>query len=270
MTLKERYEEEVVRRVRNWSRLLGTVRELVSYFKKVDEDSNTWGKAEGVVDAGAPDVLAWMWHSCTYERNLKHEQSSSGNLLKMELDVPGTRSKFMVSSRKMPGAISNRVFAQWWTWAKDQNGDLIATFTPHEGQPPYPLPHPRPAPLTLVRADFGPGAEKQIVDTALETENRSVLAKLRGFYRIKTLAPNVCRVTLVAHGSLGGSFTKQAMAWAVKSTLSTVELLQDKYMRNGSKVDAEMRAAFPAPSLRGSLTSEQVRLPPFRPLHSAP
>jgi len=86
-----------------------------------------------------------------------------------------------------------------------------------------------------------------------------VVAKLRGFYRIKTLAPNVCRVTLVAHGSLGGSFTKQAMAWTVKSLLGIVKELQDKYMRNGAKVDAEMRGAFPAPPLRRSLTSEQVR-----------
>ncbi|GMI35864.1 hypothetical protein TeGR_g6190, partial [Tetraparma gracilis] len=222
----------------SWSRLAGTVREPVSYFKKVDEDSNTWGKGEGVVDASAPDVLAWLWHSCTHERNLDHERKD-GNLLKMELDVSGTRSKFMVASSKMPGAISNRVFANWWTWAKEQNGDLVAAFTPHE--------------------DFGPGAEREIIDAALEAAKRSVLAKGRGFYRIKTLAPNVCRVTMVAQGSLGGSFTKQAMAWAVKSTLSMVKSLQDKYMRNGAKVDAEMRAAFPAPPPRGNLTSEQPK-----------
>ena len=90
------------------------------------------------------------------------------------------------------------------------------------------------------------------------------MAKLRGFYRIKTLALNVCRVTLVAQGSLGGSFTKQAMAWGIKYSLSIVKALQDKYMRNGAKVDAEMRGAFPAPPLRRSLTSEQVqRLPHF-------
>ena len=123
----------------SWSRLAGTVREPVSYFKKVDEDSNTWGKAEGVVDASAPDVLAWLWHSCTHERNLEHERKY-GNLLKMELDVPGTRSKFMVTSMKMPGAISNRVFANWWTWAMEQNGNLIAAFSSLESE----LSHPHP------------------------------------------------------------------------------------------------------------------------------
>ena len=127
----------------SWSRLAGTVREPVSYFKRVDEDSNTWGKAEGVVDASAPDVLAWLWHLCTHERNLQHERKN-GNLLKMELDIPGTRSKFMVTSRKMPGALSNRVFGHWWTWAKEQNGDLVAALTPHEGELPHPLPHPTP------------------------------------------------------------------------------------------------------------------------------
>ena len=118
--------------------------------------------------------------------------------------------------------------------------------------------------------------EKQIVDAALEAEKRSVLAKLQGFFRIKTLAPNVCRVTMVAQGSLGGSFTKQAMAWGIKSTLGMMKTLQDKYMRNGAKVDAEMRAAFPAPPLRRSLTSEQVRRlahfssPPPHPLTLSP
>ncbi|GMI29077.1 hypothetical protein TeGR_g11360 [Tetraparma gracilis] len=203
-----------------WTRLPGTVREPVSYFKKVDEDSNTWGKAEGVVDASAPDVLAWLWHFCTHERNLQHERN--GKLLRMELGVPGTRSKFMVSSQKMPGAISNRVFANWWTWAEEQNGDLVAAFTPHE--------------------DFGPGAEKQIVDAALETAKGSVLGKTRGFYRIKTLAPNVCRVTQVGRGDAGGSITKQAMAWAVKRSLGMVKKLQDNVALGKAKATLDCSA----------------------------
>ena len=91
------------------------------------------------MDASAPDVLAWLWHSCTHERNLQHVRNA-GNLLKMELDVPGTRSKFMVTSMKMPGAISNRVFANWWTWAMEQNGNLIAAFSSLESE----LSHPHP------------------------------------------------------------------------------------------------------------------------------
>jgi hypothetical protein len=130
---------------------------------------------------------------------------------------------------------------------------------------PLPSPFcPHRAPPTLARADFGTGAEKQIVDEALETAKSAVLGKFRGFYRIKTLAPNVCRVTQVGRGDAGGSITKQAMAWAVKSTLGMVKKLQDKYMRNGAKVDAEMRGAFPTPPLRRSLASEQVwSHPPF-------
>ncbi|GMI34230.1 hypothetical protein TeGR_g7990 [Tetraparma gracilis] len=239
----EKEKAFVLRRLRDdnqddssWSRLSGTVRESVSYFKKVDGDSNTWGKGKGNIDASAPDVLAWLWHSCTYERN--HTERKNSNLLQMELGVSGTRSKFMVFSTKMPGAISNRIFATWWTWAKEQNGDLIAAFTPHD--------------------EYGPGAEKHIIDTALKAVKSSVLGTLRGFYRIKTLASNVCRVTLLVQGDAGGTIGKQAMAWGIKFTLSMVKKLQDKYMRNGAKVDAEMRGAFPAPPLRRSLTSEQV------------
>ncbi|GMI25215.1 hypothetical protein TeGR_g3083 [Tetraparma gracilis] len=128
----------------------------------------------------------------------------------------------MVTSMKMPGAISNRVFANWWTWAEEQNGDLVAAFAPHE--------------------DYGPGAEMQIVDTALETAKRSVLGRLRGFYKIKTLAPNVCRVMLVAQGDAGGSITKQAMAWAVKYSLGMTKSLQDNVALGKAKATLDCSA----------------------------
>jgi hypothetical protein len=86
-----------------------------------------------------------------------------------------------------------------------------------------------------------------------------VIAKATGFFRLETLALNVCRITLVGHGDAGGNIGKQAMAWGIKTMLSVVSLLQDKYIRNGAKVDAETRGAFPAPPPRSSLTSEQVR-----------
>jgi hypothetical protein len=119
-----------------WSRLSSAVREPVAYFRKVDKDANIWGKAVGVVDASAPYVLAWLWHLCTNERNLNYERRN-GKLTKIELDVPGTRSKFTVLTIKMSGTVplSNRLFANWWTWAEEQNGDLITAFTPHEGVP---------------------------------------------------------------------------------------------------------------------------------------
>ncbi|GMI53113.1 hypothetical protein TeGR_g14713 [Tetraparma gracilis] len=160
------------------------------------------------------------------DRAASSHERNNGKLLRLELDIPGTWSKFMVASTKMPGGISNRVFANWWTWAKEQNGDIVAAFTPHE--------------------DFGPGAEKEIVDAALEAEKGSVLGKIQGFYRIKTLAPNVCRATFVAQGDAGGTIGKQAMAWGIKSTLGMVTLLQDNVVIGKAKatLDCSAKEAF--------------------------
>jgi hypothetical protein len=43
-----------------WKVIPGTIREPVSYHQAIADDS-AWGKAEGVVDAAAERVLAWMW-----------------------------------------------------------------------------------------------------------------------------------------------------------------------------------------------------------------
>jgi hypothetical protein len=119
----------------SWSRLRGTVREPVSYFKKLDTDGETWAKASAVVDASAADVLAWSWHFKSHERNRLHEASTPDGM-KMELEVPGTRSKIMGYEMKMPGTIRNRVFVNWYTWCKAENStDLILAFAPYEGEP---------------------------------------------------------------------------------------------------------------------------------------
>jgi hypothetical protein len=63
----------------------------------------------------------------------------------MELEVPNCRSKFQVTGVKLPGAISNRLFASWWTWRKEEDGTFVIACAPYEGEPaqqyPAALPH---------------------------------------------------------------------------------------------------------------------------------
>ncbi|GMI36542.1 hypothetical protein TeGR_g13381, partial [Tetraparma gracilis] len=89
---------------------------------------------------------------------------------------------------------------------------------------------------------YGPGAEKQVVDKLLEAQKGSVLGKLQGFYRIKTLAPNVCRVTLMAQGDAGGTIGKQAMAWGIKYTLGIVKKLQHNIALGKAKATLDCSA----------------------------
>jgi hypothetical protein len=50
------------------------------------------------VDVAGIDVLAYLWHSCTHERLAENEREGR---LRMEVEVPGSRSKFMVASLKV-------------------------------------------------------------------------------------------------------------------------------------------------------------------------
>jgi hypothetical protein len=48
----------------------------------------------------------------------------------MQVDVPGSHSKFMVSSAKSPfPGVDSRVLAAKWAWRRDANDDFVAGFT---------------------------------------------------------------------------------------------------------------------------------------------
>jgi hypothetical protein len=99
----------------------------------LEAGSAAWGKAVGTVDKGASKIFAWLWHGFSNEKRLKHVKVE-GRLPKMELSVPNSRSKLEAVGIKMPGAISNRLFAAWWTWRKDNDGTIVLALAPHEGE----------------------------------------------------------------------------------------------------------------------------------------
>ncbi|GMI24816.1 hypothetical protein TeGR_g13144, partial [Tetraparma gracilis] len=60
------------------------------------EVEGAWGKAITNVDVSADRCLAYFWHHMAYESNAEFEKSN-GRLMKMQVDVPGSHSTFMVT-----------------------------------------------------------------------------------------------------------------------------------------------------------------------------
>ena len=75
-----------------------------------------------------------------------------------------------------------------------------------------------------------------------------VLAETTGVYFFNEIAPNVCRVTRVQtvnlhFTSLQKTLMDKAIDYLAKSQLVEANRLQEKFRRNGKKVDAEVREA---------------------------
>jgi hypothetical protein len=213
---------------RRWSRIPKTLDDGAEYFQNVHGNEAAWGKAIGTVDASAVRCLAWLWVFMSNSNKVVFEKDH-GTLLKAELEVPGVRSKFMITRGRMPGAVATRVFASWGTWCLEEDGSFTAVFAPH--------------------GDYGAGAVTRRVDELLSAQaSKSIVGKLRGFYKIQPLATNICRVTLVLQGVLGGNVPDFAMKWAIKYSLSVLNQIQQKcvhgYLR---RCAAATRRAAPPP-----------------------
>jgi hypothetical protein len=118
-------------------------------------------------------------------------------------------------------------------------------------------PEPR---ITLLRsfalAEYCAGPERERVNDIVKS-NPAVQGKMRGIYQIKPLSANICRVHFVGQGTLGGSVPDFAMKWTIRFSLDTVKNLQTRYMRDGKKVDAELRRMLPGPPKLELLSEEQ-------------
>jgi hypothetical protein len=237
----------------------GTVKSPVSYFLALSTGESAWGKAEGDVDVSAARVLAYLWHYESYERT---KPKVTNDLLHMAVGVPDSHSMFQLVEFKIPLA-TNRVWACMWTWRQEANDDFLVA-------------------LTSIQ-DLPWSKEKTHVRNLInkrKSAEKVVHGELRGFYRIHPLAENVCRVTFVAQGALGGQIPDRVMKSLIKYSLGIVEEVQDKCVREGAKraqkrvgrlkwrslpatfrcacfarryersgkaVDAELRSKFPAP-----------------------
>jgi hypothetical protein len=179
----------------------------------------------------------------TYDR-IREDKSKNGNLLRKEISIPDSRSKIIMSIKKFPGALTNRVFSVIWCWRKEADGSFTLAFE-DSGK----------------SGSFSEGAAKKEADAILETDAgavKSVRAWTRGFYRVVPLAPSVCKVTFVVQGGAGGLIPLLAINKQGKRTLSILKGLQVKYERNGRQVDAEVRSAYPTPPPLNELNPDQA------------
>jgi hypothetical protein len=192
---------------KRWRRIPGTVKSPVSYFRALSTGESAWGKAEGGMDTSAARVLAYLWHFEGYERT---KPRATDDLLHMALDVPDSHSMFQLAEQQIPLA-TNRVFACKWTWRREANDDFVVA-------------------LTSIK-DLPWSGEKAHVRGLVDkhkSADKVVHGELRGFYRIHSLAKNVCRVTFVGQSVLGGSIPDRMMNSLIKYSLGIVERVQDK------------------------------------------
>ncbi|GMI35816.1 hypothetical protein TeGR_g4303, partial [Tetraparma gracilis] len=110
---------------------------------------------------------------------------------------------------------SNRIYACKWTWMREDDDSFTAA-------------------LTSVQ-DLDDEHEVLEIMAAIKSGKsspKSVLGELRGCYRICPQAENVCRVTFVAQGNLGGWTEGKVPAFVLKHmvrfTLDVVKRLQER------------------------------------------
>ena len=168
------------------------------------------GKAVGDIDASAARVLAYLWHNMSYARTSDRDPK----LLTKAATIPGSCSKFQLLEVPIPVG-SNRVYACKWTWMREDDDSFTTA-------------------LTSVQ-DLDDEDEAQEIMAAIESGKsspKSVLGELRGCYRICPQAENVCRVTYVAQGNLGGWAEGKIPAFVLrhvaKFTLDVVMRVQER------------------------------------------
>ena len=81
-----------------------------------------------------------------------------------------------------------------------------------------------------------------------------------GHWRIKPLAPAVCKVTYCGQAEVGGKIPRAILNTQIRSTLTGLNLTVDKFERKNIEVDAEMRGSFPTPPLLSLLAEDQISI----------
>jgi len=266
----------------------GTVREPVEFYEKVEGNAGAWGKAVAIIDASAARFFADRWCQNSHEHKKKDVEKQGANAFRKVVHTEDSHSMIYLTLVRLPSPISNRVFATWLTWRKEPDNSFLVAFAPLEE---YADQH---ADGERVMANF---MAKQEVRREREGDTREILLKdteelklmmqqraakkahvnelnglikqdpiaskairgtLRGFWRIKPIAPSVCEVTYLVQAELGGSIPSALLNAGVKDTLGLVQTMQIKFARNGKLVDKEMRDVFASPPPLAELSEEQT------------
>jgi len=239
---------DVVDNKGNWQRIPNTVQSTVEYFQKIESDSSAWAKGTTIVDASAAHAFATQWNLSSYARERQHFRRESKGALFQVTNVENSHSMLYANRFSMGLAISSRVFKTWFTWRRDEDGSFVIAYAPLEKF------------MSAVGGTSVGSSASATIDCALALDAAAataVVAKVKGFWRFRPLAPSVCRITYLIQGDLGGSIPRAIMNMRLKSMLRTLQRIQDGFSRKEALVDAEMRDAFPAPPPLVDLNGEQ-------------
>ncbi|GMI28630.1 hypothetical protein TeGR_g11984 [Tetraparma gracilis] len=109
--------------------------------------------------------------------------------------------------------------------------------------------------------EYGDTSLVNSIDAELKTDLTSYNAErgdLRGIWRLHSVAPNVCKVTLCMSVTPGGSMPQWIADHYIQSSTSGVAVqLLDKCERSFKLVDAELREAYPDPPVYSELNADQ-------------
>ena len=114
--------------------------------------------------------------------------------------------------------------------------------------------------ITLAFGDIYDPADLAAANAIIEADprgSRSIRVATRGTWRLTPIAPNLCRATLIQQGETGGIIPAWLLNLKLKSTLTFVDEIRSRSLRNGHLVDAEVRAALPPPPRLEQLDESQ-------------
>jgi hypothetical protein len=226
-----------------WSRYPKTIGGPVAYFHKKTTGSSGWAKGVAEIDASAPRIVSWVWLSLSNMRVQDHLRKN-GRLLRMEIPVPDSHSKIMLAVQKFPGKLANRVYSTMFTWRKESDGSFTIGFA------------------DIKDCERFGTAVKEASDI-IATHKDAVAAvrgSTRGVWRIEPRAPNVCLLSLVSQGTVGGSIPLMFVNAMLKKNIAIVDRLRLSFERKEKDVDSEVREALPNPPNIEDLSDEQKEL----------
>ncbi|GMI42853.1 hypothetical protein TeGR_g1270 [Tetraparma gracilis] len=206
-----------------WEVLPGTLgNSAVRYHRRLDSDSVLWGRARGTVAAAADRVAAFMWAASSYARCEEHKKDHPGRE-RVTVPMEGSRSQLTLVKYKVGGPLDDRVVALWNTWDVLENGNIIIAISDYEesGQS---------AAVDELERHFFPAL------------NGGVRASFRGGYLFQSMAPNVCQLTAIFRGTVGGALVPSMTAnMILRKGLTPISKMQDGFRRGSRQVDAEIR-----------------------------
>ena len=276
----------------------GTVLEPVEFFQKSENNAGAWGKAVATIDASAARVFAGVWCLNSHGAKREYsDYYGSNNALRRVIHIrPNSHSMIYVNLVPLGMAISDRVFATWFCWRKEPDNSFVITWTPLEDYAVesadtlsaqvknFTAAQEEQRYLTFGSMDaqaqvkaFEEDAEDlKLLMLQIESRkarvnevndlikqdpiaSKAIRGTVRGYWRIKPLAPSICQATYLVQAELGGSLPTSLLDVRVKSSLSaTVQTMQVKLARNGKLVDKEIRDVFASPPPLAELSEEQM------------